>query len=311
VPPISDEEAGEDAVRAINGVFGGPYPGCRAAHARGVVCRGQFTPTPVARDLTRAPFMQGDPVPVTVRFSNASGDPGKPDFGWDSRGMATRFHIGDDDRMDIVAVDLPRFFVREPEDFMILNRALARGQFLPVQLRAMGRFVRNHPEARPALWAQLRTKPVRSYATCRYNALHAFAWEDGNDQVRYVRYSWRPEEGEATLPRRKARKLPVDYLHQDIRDRVGRMPPRPIRFTLELQLAAAADPIDDPTAVWARDRGRQVEAAGVLELTALDDLSDELRFNPVPRVDGIEATADRILGFRPPAYKVSADARNP
>src|SRR4051812_24043144 len=89
----------EAALRAIHEVMG-VHPGYRAAHARGTVCRGVFTPTEAGSRLTIAPHMQSRTdapvdeqlVPVLVRFSNASGDPAFSDAAPDARGMATRFH---------------------------------------------------------------------------------------------------------------------------------------------------------------------------------------------------------------------------
>ena len=305
-----------EAVEAINGVFGGPHPGCRAAHARGVVCRGEFRPAPAARQLTKASFMQADTVPVTVRFSNASGDPVRADRANTGRGMATRFHAGGDADTDIVAVTLPCFFVRAPEDFVALNRALKRWGRLPADPRRAIPFVASHPESWRAIWAVMRMKPVPSYANCCYNALHTFVWTDRDNRRRYVRYSWRPEDGEATLGRTAARRLPWDYLSRDLMERLGRTPPDPIRFTLELHLApedarvngSPTNPLNDPTKVWRRER-TQIVPAGELELTSLAHLTEELRFYPEPQVSGIGPSADRILRFRPYAYDVSAAAR--
>ena len=53
----------------------GPHPGFRPVHAKGLVCAGTFRPSPDARGMTRAPHLQGGPVPTVVRFSNANGNP--------------------------------------------------------------------------------------------------------------------------------------------------------------------------------------------------------------------------------------------
>ena len=56
----------------------GSQPGCRVTHEDGIVLTGTFPAAPRARELTRAAHMQGDPVPVTVRFSNGFPDPTRP-----------------------------------------------------------------------------------------------------------------------------------------------------------------------------------------------------------------------------------------
>jgi catalase len=308
--------SGADAVRAINRVFGGPYPGCRAAHARGLVCRGEFRPAAAARVLTEASFMERDRVPVTVRFSNASGDPGKPDSARAGRGMATRFHIDRGTTMDIVAVTFPCFFVRTPEDFIALNDALSRRPPLPADPLKAVRFLIAHRESWRAFWAVGRLKPVPSYANCVYNGLHSFVWTAPGGRRRHLRYSWVPEAGETVLGRDALRDLPRDYLSRELIERLDGTAPQPIRFTLELQLApeaapvngSAQNPLNDPTKVWRRDRV-EVVTAGDLELTSLAEVTEELAFDPVPEIDGIGPSADRILAFRRSAYKVSADAR--
>src|SRR5215218_9612002 len=99
----------EQAVDAVGEIFG-RHPGHRAVHAKGVVCAGTFTATAAAARLTRAVHMQGETFPVTVRFSNASGDPRAPDGIPDGRGMATKIYLPDGARTDIVAVTAGRFF---------------------------------------------------------------------------------------------------------------------------------------------------------------------------------------------------------
>src|SRR5258705_12031674 len=96
----------EQAVDAVNKRFG-RHAGTRALHAKGTLCKGTFTATPDAARLTRAAHMRGEPVTVTVRFSNGSGDPEEPDFRPDVRGMATRFYLPDSGRTDIAAQSSP------------------------------------------------------------------------------------------------------------------------------------------------------------------------------------------------------------
>jgi catalase len=327
----------EDAVNAINGVFGF-HAGARAAHARGTVCRGTFTPTAEAATLTSAAHMR-EPVDVTVRFSNGSGDPGTSDREPDVRGMAVRFYLPDGKQTDVVANTLPCFFVSNLEDFVELNRLLRRRKGKPPsKLGALIRiapFYLRHKAYRPALRATIRPKSVPSYANCRFNSIHAFKWvKDGSE--RYVRYSWRPEEGEKTgVPTDASH----DYLQKDLYDRLGRAPIRPIRFTLELQVASDDDfrsgRVCDPTAIWpgkrkdkpritpagGGERCEQFVDAGLLEVTALaepEKPNEPLLFDPMALTNGIEApvlnggvqpSRDEILHFRPGAYDVSADRR--
>jgi catalase len=294
----------ERAVDAINARFG--RHGARALHAKGTLCRGSFTATTEAGRLSRAAHMQGEPVDVTVRFSNGSGDPHSPDYGPEVRGMAVKFYLPDGSRTDISAQTVPRFPVRTPDAFINLIRASAPG---PGRFWRLPLFLATHPEALPALRANAPAlKPPASYSTCRYYAIHAFKWTDGGGGERYVRYRLVPEASEPSLSADEARSRGADYLQDDIRDRLAR---GPVRFTLELQVAADGDQVDDPTAVWPDER--ETVAAGTLELTELEtgreQGGDVLVFDPTRVTDGIEPSDDPILRYRPRAYSVSVERR--
>jgi catalase len=297
----------EQAVDSLHYVYGS-HPGYRAVHAKGTLCKGSFTATPEAARLTRAGHMQGESVPVTVRFSNGTGNPDHPDYRQDGRGMATKFYLPDGSRTDIVALNLPRFFVRTPEDFIKFTRA---GKPLIGKLPspALPLFLATHREAIPAVRAFLALKPPASFATCRYNGIHSFKWIDGEGGARWLRYSWLPEAGEETIGGGEAKRRGRDYLKDEIAERVGR---EPVRFTLQVQLAADSDPIDDPTALWPHER--ETVKVGTLELSALEEGREQgddiLVFDPIRVTAGIEPSDDPILHFRSKAYSVSIELRS-
>jgi catalase len=296
----------KQAVDIINQRFGAH--GARALHAKGTLVTGTFSATAQAARLTRAQHMQGEPVAVTVRFSNGSGDPHAPDYGPEVRGMAVKFYLPDDGRTDISAQTVPRFPVRTPDAFVNLIRASAPGRARLVRLPL---FLATHPEVLPALRANAPAlKPPASYASARYYAIHAFKWVGADGSERYVRYRWLPEAGEASLSGEEARGRGADYLQDDLRERLAG---EPIRFRLELQIAGPGDKVDDPTAVWPRER--ETVIAGTLELTGLETgretAGDVLVFDPNRLTDGIEASEDPILKFRSPAYSVSVERRTP
>src|SRR5580704_3598310 len=62
-PAIADEVL--QAFDKLNG----PQPGFRPAHAKGILLSGVFTPSPAAAAFTRAPHIERNSTPVTVRFS--------------------------------------------------------------------------------------------------------------------------------------------------------------------------------------------------------------------------------------------------
>jgi catalase len=295
----------KDAVDAANGLFG-RHPGFRALHANGTLLKGVFTATPEAAALTRAPHMQGGPVPATVRVSNGGGDPDVPDYKPDVRGLAVKLYLPDGSRTDIVAQTVPRFPVATPEAFVEFMHAQVPG---PAMAWRMPAFFARHPTALTVLPGSLKAlRPLESYATTTYYALHAFRFVDADGGSRYVRYTFVPEAGETRIGPREAKRRGRDYLQEDIRERVAR---GPVRFTLELQIAAPGDPVDDPSAAWPSERQRI--NAGTLELTELDTErerdGDVLVFDPTRVIDGIELSDDPVLRFRHDAYSESVSRR--
>jgi catalase len=288
----------KEAVDAINAISGA-HAGHRAAHAKGTLLTGTFTPSAEAGELTTAAHMQGEPSRVTIRFSNGGGDPGIPDYAREGRGMAVKFYLADGAKTDIVALTLPCFFVRTPEDFIAFTKARLEPEKL------MPDFLGAHPEALPAIQAALGADPPESYATCAYNAIHSFRWVDTGGDARWVRYRWEPEAGERTLPGDEAKARGRDYLQEEILARGETV------FRLLVILAEEGDDIDDPTVAWPSER-EQVEV-GRLVLTGPDTErerdGDVLVFDPTRVVPGIEPSDDPILNFRPRAYSVSVERR--
>jgi len=299
----------ERLVDAIN-ALSGRHAGHRAAHAKGTLCAGTFTASQQAAELTRAAHMQGDPVRVTVRFSNGSGNPETPDGDrLDGRGMAVKFYLGDGSTTDIVAISLPVFFVRTPDDFLGFTGARRPDpETGEVDTEAIGHFVAEHPETGAALQLIVPTLvPPRSYATVVYNSLHSFRLVDGGGG-RWIRYRLVPDAGAEAMPEDELAAAGSDYLQAEIRERLAR---EPVGFRLLARLAEDGDALDDPTAPWPEER--PAVELGRLTLTGLDDDrergDDVLVFDPTRVTDGIELSDDPILRVRTDAYAVSVERR--
>lgn len=295
---------GEGAA-AANEVFG-RHEGYRALHAKGTLLKGTFTATPEAAKLTRAGHLQGGEIPVTARISNGSGHPRSPDKAPDVRGLAVKFYLPDGSRTDISAQTAPRFPNHTPEEFVDLVRATkpsAAAWRMPL-------YFARHPGALARLPTNTRALlPPESYATTRYFAVHAYRFVASDGESCHVRYTWVPEAGEKRLGPRAAARQDREFLQDEIRARLER---GPVRFFLELQIAAPEDPVDDPAVYWPQDR--RTVRAGTLELTGLETErekdGDILVFDPTRIVDGIELTNDPVLRYRSQAYAESVKQRS-
>lgn len=84
-----------------------------------------------------------------------------------------------------------------------------------------------------------------------------------------------------------------------------------VRFSILVQLAEAGDTVDDATKHW--PESRELFNLGTLALTAPvdDNLSQQqhIIFDPIPRVDGIEPSADPLLELRAAIYLLSGRRR--
>jgi catalase len=295
----------QDATAAEHAAFG-RHPGFRALHAKGIVLAGTFAASPEAPRLTRAAHLQGEPVPVTARFSNGGGNPDVSDAAPDVRGLAVKFYLPDGARTDIVAQTAPRFPVRTPEAFVEMIRALGAGPRAPI---AFGRFLARHPEAVPKLAANAGAlRPPRSYASVPYFAVHAYRFLDASGGARFGRYTLVPEQEQPRLWPHQARGRSRDFLQDELRSRLDQ---GPVRFSLQLQIAGPGDAVDDPSARWPATRERVT--LGTVQLTDLDSeretCDDVLVFDPSRVTDGIELSDDPVLRFRPAAYSDSIRER--
>lgn len=299
----------EQIVDAINDV-NGRHAGMRAVHAKGTVCAGRFVATAEGSALTRAQHMNGAPVPATVRFSNGTGNPSRPDAAKDGRGMSVKLYLDDGARTDMVALTLPQFFVRTAEDFLAFTRARKpdpeTGQ---PDMARLGTFLEAHPEALPAIQHALSQPAPASYAQLEYHGIHAFGWIAPDGERRWVRYSFRPAAGVAGLSDEEAQERAPHYLQDELRSRLEQ---GPVEFALEVTIAAEGDDPHDPTAAWPDERERVT--VGTLTVEALDTTrergGDVLVFDPTRVTDGIELSDDPILRVRPDAYAVSVERRS-
>ena len=305
---MAHDDVSERLVDSLNRVYG-VHPGSRAAHAKGVLCAARLVPTPTATRLSRAAHLTGGEFRAHVRFSNGSGDPTAPDGARDARGMAVKFYLPDSTTTDIVALSLPGFFARTPEDLLAFNDARRvdpeTGQ---PDLERVGAYLGEHPEAMAAVNAAITHPIPASYATLAYNSLHAFGFVNADGVVRYGRYRLVPDQGEESLSDDEAAARPPEFLRDELAERLAQ---GPAVFHVQLQLAKGDDPVDDPTEQWPEDR--EVVELARLEVTGLasdrERGGDVLVFDPTRVTEGILLTDDPILHARTGAYRVSVARR--
>lgn len=274
----------------------------RLVHARGLVAEAVFTAAPVAARLSRAPHLQGRPVPSLVRFSGAMPWCWWPDSLPDAHGLAVSFAPGRPERSDLLAISLPRFPVATPEAFLELLRALRPRPALAWRLPY---FLLRHPEALASLPANLRVlaRAPGSRVGMAYHALHAYTWITPYGSERHVRYRWLPEQ-ELALAWPRALWRGPRYLERELRERLRR---GGARLHLQVQLARRGDALDDPARPW--PRGRERVTVGTLELVRIIDDGPEPAFDPLCLGEGILPGPDPVLRARGEVYPLAAARR--
>ncbi len=286
----------------------GPHPGYRPAHAKGLMFTGKFRPTTKARALSKAPHMTQDSTPITARFSNSTGLPAIPDNAPEAnpRGLAIRFNLAEHVHTDIVSHSTDGFPTHTGEEFLeFLQAAGASGPDVPSP-KPIEKFLAAHPAA--LAFVQTPKPFPSSLARQTYFAVTAFQFTNAAGQVRFGRYRIVPEKGNDFLTEDQVAGLTVDYHFDEIAKRIAQ---GPVRFKLLAQIADKEDVVDDATIHW--PESRELMELGVIELSeAVPDTiaqQQHIIFDPIPRVDGIEASADPLLELRAAVYLLSGRER--
>jgi catalase len=298
-----------ETIEAFDKVNGGIHPGFRPAHAKGILLTGSFTPSAEAASLTRAPHLQRNSTPVTVRFSNFAGIPTVADNdpqGAGPRGLAVRFHLAEHVHTDIVAHSVDAFPVRTAEGLLaFLNAVIATDPTGP-HPNAIEQFLAAHPAA--ARFVQLPKPIPSSFAHESFFAVSAFRFTNADGRSRYGRYRVLPVAGNEYLNEAEAAARRPDFLFDEIGERVAK---DPVRFRIVVQLAENGDTVDDATVRWPEER--RLAAFGEISLREVmpNNAGEQQRviFDPIPRVDGIEASADPLFEPRANVYLISGRRR--
>jgi catalase len=269
---------------------------------------GTFTPVPGARALTRAPHVVRESTAVTARFSNSTGLPQIPDNAPEAnpRGLAIRFNLAEHVHTDIVSHSTDGFPTRDGYEFLEFLRAVAASGADVPSPKPVEQFLGTHPAALKFVQAP---KPfASSLARETYFGVTAFVFTNAAGETRFGRYRIVPALGNEYLTDEQVGQLTPNYHFDEIAARVAK---EPIRFRVLVQVADEGDVADDATVHW--PESRTLVELGALELTkTVEDTpaqQQRIIFDPIPRVDGIEASADPLLELRAAAYLISGRRR--
>jgi catalase len=313
--PLPDDQKlvtlGQNIVQQFDAIFG-VHPGFRPAHAKGILLTGTFTPSPDAASLTRAPHIQRASTPVSVRFSNSTGVPVIPDNDPNAtpHGMAIRFQLAEHSHTDIVSHSADGFPTRTGEEFLEFLKALATSDLSkpsdPANPKPIEKFLGSHPAA--LAFVQAPKPAPSSFARETYFGVTAFHFTNKTGETRFGRYRIVPVAGDEHLDAKAAAAKGPNYLFDELQERIGK---GPIEFRLLVQLAEGGDVVDDATIHWPASRTLLELGKLVLTHPVADNAAEQKQiiFDPIPRVDGIEPSADPLLELRAAVYLISGRRR--
>ncbi len=201
--PSNTNAEGLTAEAAVDRIEAAIHPRAsdRRLHSRGAVYDAKFVPSGQIESRTIATHLRSE-TPAVVRFSNG-GNFDADDRAKGVRGMAVKFLADGHAVADLAAANTLTFPARTPEGFVALVELLSmlQGGTLD-KLKAVPKLVSvlvKHPEIGKALLAG-SGKPPASFASTRFNGLHAFFLVDADGKRQAFRYRLRPESGEIALP---------------------------------------------------------------------------------------------------------------
>jgi catalase len=279
-----------------------------SAHAKGLLLKGTFTPSPTAAKLSIAPHFNTPSTPVRARFSNSTGIPVIPDTdpNADPRGIGLRFILGDHKHTDIIAHSTPYFPVRTGEEFLAMLRAIATSGPDTTYPKPIEKFLGENPSALKFVQAP---KPApESYGREMYWGVNAYKLINSSNKATFIRYQIVPVAGISTLSTEELATKSPNYLQDELKERLEK---GTIEFKILAQVAGDGDVTDDATVHWPEER--EVVELGSFRLDGIledgEGVAKKTIFDPVPRVRGVEASADPLLEMRAALYLISGRER--
>lgn len=147
-----------------------------------------------------------------------------------------------------------------------------------------------------------------SFAREAYYAVNALKFVDGEGKGTFFRYRIVPVAGEESVDEATLKDKSPDFLYEELPKRIAA---EGVAFKLMAQLAEEGDVVDDATVHWPDSR-KVVELGTVRVEKVVEENAGEQKkiiFDPIPRVDGIEASEDPLLEMRAAIYLISGKER--
>ncbi|WP_299006433.1 catalase [uncultured Shewanella sp.] len=281
----------------------------RVVHARGTGAYGEFVSAGDFSELTRsAPFSQANKVtPVFVRFSTVIHSKGSPETLRDPRGFATKFYT-DEGNWDLVGNNLPVFFIRDAIKFPDMVHSLKPSPVTNLQdpNRFFDFFSHEPGSTHMLTWVYSNLGTPASYREMDGWGVHAYKWINKNNEVNYVKFHWKSQQGVKGLNSEEVTKIQgenFNHLTDDLYTEInkGNYP----KWDLYVKIIKPEDlsnfdynPLD-ATKMWLDIPEVKV---GTMTLNRVPNNffqeTEQAAFAPSNLIPGIEPSEDRLLQGR-------------
>lgn len=294
----------------------------RRMHAKGSGAWGKFTVTNDISKYSKAKVFSevGKETEMFARFSTVAGERGAADAERDIRGFALRFFT-EEGNWDMVGNNTPVFFIRDPKQFIDLNRAIKRDP--RTNMRSANNnfdFWTSLPEALLQVTIVMSDRGIpSSYRHMHGYSSHAYSLINADNERVWVKMFFRSEQGIQNLTDQEAAAVIADdrESHQnDLYNAIeqGRYPKWKLYFQImtEEQANSWENNPFDLTKMWPKDEYPIIEV-GEFELNYNADNYfqdvEQVAFSPLNIVPGISYSPDRMLQGRLFGYTDAARYR--
>ncbi|TYZ58504.1 hypothetical protein PybrP1_010463 [[Pythium] brassicae (nom. inval.)] len=283
----------------------------RMVHPAGSGAFGYFEVTHDLSAYCKAKFLSsvGKRTPVFARFSTVTFGREFPDSGRNPRGFAVKYYT-EDGNYDIVGLNWPIFFVRDPMKGPDVIRSQQRNpeNFL-LDLEATIDFLAANPESMHAgaMFFSDSATPV-GWRHMDGFGCHTFKWVNSDHDFVYVKYHYVPEVGKKFFTFEQAQTMcgvDPDFAKRDLWEHIEAG--NAARWTVHVQIMTeeeatkcAYDPFD-VTKVWSH-HDFPLHELGQLVLNKNPENYhrdvEQAAFSPGNLVPGIEPSPDLLLNWR-------------
>jgi catalase len=282
----------------------------RIVHPAGSSALGKFTVTHDVSHLTKAKLFQpGEVTPAYTRFSTVTVGREYPDSARNPRGFATKFYTADGN-YDLVGLNWPIFFVREPWHGVDNIRSQQRdpASFL-IDYSTWLDFLAGVPESMHAGTMLLSDHGTpKGWRYMNGFGCHTFSWINEQGESTYGKYHWLSQQGTVNMTMDEATKLcgqDPDFAKRDLWQHIAGGGKCEWQLCVQTMTQSQADGADfdpfDVTKVWPRRQfGMQPVGTLTLDRNPQNYFRDveQVAFSPGSLVPGIGPSPDSLLLWR-------------